>query len=344
MTAVAQYASVELPQLPRLDRFFPDCGLGLVELVAGVDYGFPDLKKIWFGNTFQYRPPADGQWLNANKVELAAHFSVAPGVPSRAVERLRKYYQVEVHTQAFAELDALLREVHRTLSRKLPAIASFDMSFLQEAGRRNGKLQPHMIGIVGWDVPGGKLRIVDQVRGELAIPFEQLELSFQRFVAQGEKFCVLRCERSSSGPSLPLERETIVEWLREAVGNRRSPDPHLGLNALARVAADVATAVEVEQKAFAIPGQWIISHDRHALRKQLPYWKEAQVADSARLEGIDRALAKAFTVWFEIDMTIERAIHDNDVVRMRKASRLLSEAVRLEDELTTLLERASERA
>jgi hypothetical protein len=339
--AVTQYSVVDLRGLPRLDRFFPDCGLGLVEFVTGLEHGFPDLKKVWFGNTFEYRRSEGAGWLNANGVELAATFSVTRDVREKAFERLGKYFQVEVHMDVVHGFDALLRAVHQTMSRGLPAISSFDMSFLQEPGRSNGNLQPHMIGIVGLNVPESRLRIVDQVRGEVSVPLEQLEHSFRRFAEHRQDFCLLRCERKASGASLPLDRDVVLECVRGAVQNLRSREPHLGLNALKQAVTDVEAAIEAEQKAFAIPGQWIFSHDRHALKKALPYWSEAGVAGADHLAELDSALGRAFTTWFEIDMTIERAIHGNEVARMRRASRLLSDVVRLEEALTVLLERVA---
>lgn len=337
------YSSVAVSGLPKLDRFFPDCALALIELVARKEFEFDDLKKIWFGSTFEYQPPRSSEWLNANRVEFAGRLFTAGDVRGRAFEYLGRYYGMQVESETFVNFGRLLDDVHRTLSRGTPAVTMFDMSFLQPPERRNAALQPHMIAIAGWDSAAGTLRIVEQVRGELTISMSQYEESFQRFAESASNFYVLRCALKPGTASAPLNRDEVIANVRSAVANLRSNDSNLGLNALRQLTHDVKNALEVERKPFAIPGQWIFSHDRHALRAGLKYWREAAVAPERQLVELGDRLAEAFGTWFQIDMTIERAIYQADVERMREALALLEQVARTEANLADLLESIASR-
>jgi hypothetical protein len=332
-----EYPRVELTGLPKLDRFFPDCALGLVELFASHAYGFRDLKKIWFGNTFAYERPESGRWLSASRVELAGHFSLAGDVRGRAFRWLEKYYGIRVDAQRFHDFDALLHAVHGTLSSGLPALSMFDMSFLQREGRANGKVQPHLVGIAACDVAAGTLVLVDQVRGKVPVPLARYEESLRRFAAEDHEFCLLHCERIRSEAPLPLDRAEILSELRAALTNLHSAEATLGLNALSSLELDVSRALEAEKQPFAIPGQWVFSHDRSALKKALPYWEEAQVGSSALRSRLAGLLGDAFALWFQMDMTIERALYERDVAHMHAALRELREASRVEGELARVL-------
>jgi hypothetical protein len=337
-TELEGYPSVALNGLPKLDRFFPDCALGLVELVARKALGVPDIKQIWFGNTFDYRPPIAPEWLSASRVEFAGTFFVTDDVRPRALRYLERCYGFTVSPRQFVDLGALLDEIHGSLQRGVPAISMFDMSFLQEPERRSGKLRPHMIAVAGWDEAAHSLTIVDQVKGQIAIPRKQLEDSFHRFADAGHEFFILECRRGAQAEVSALGREQTLEDIRRAVVNLRSTEPNLGLNALRRLGADANTALEVEKRPFAIPGQWIFSHDRHAVRSGLRYWKEAGVASPAVLGRLDRLLGEAFGAWFQMDMTIERAIMEKSVSRMREALAALDVVVPIEVALADALE------
>jgi hypothetical protein len=109
------------------------------------------------------------------------------------------------------------------------------------------------------------------------------------------------------------------------------------LNALRSLAGDLHEAIESQQQAFAIPGQWIFSHDRHALRRGLPYWQEADVTSAVELERLERLLGEAFTFWFQMDMTIERALYEKDVGRMREALAILHKVTPIEERIADVL-------
>jgi hypothetical protein len=337
-TAKALDSRVEVGGLPRLDRFFPDCALGLVELVAQKSFGLPNLKMCWFANTFEYRAPHPPAWLNANRVELAGRLFIAGTPREEALQRLRRFYGIRVEKLVFDDFDALIAEVHRSLSRGTPAMSEFDMALLLPPGRSNGRVQPHMIGVIGCDVPGGTLRIAEQLHGEVIIPLSQYQTAFHRFQEQRCEFSILRCVSDGPEERPRFTQEEIASAVRGALDNLTSSSLHLGLNALRRAGRDVAEAIEVERAAFAIPGQWIFSHDRHALRGGLPYWHEAGVITKIQQGELDKVLAQAFRVWFQIDMTIERALHRKDLEQMREASTLWAKVVMLEERLAALLE------
>jgi hypothetical protein len=222
-----RHAAVEVRGLPRLDRFFPDCALGLVELYAGRAYGLRDLKKIWFGNTFNYERHAAGGWLRANRVEFAGTFSLDGDVRGKAFEALRRYYGIRSRSVSFDDFGAILDEVHATLTRGVSALSAFDMWYLQSEGRSNGRVDPHMIGIFAIDPQAGTLRAMDQVRVGVTIPLSQYAESLVRFSQENPDFFFLKCERDGDGDSLPLDRDGVLRDVRAAVANA-VPNQHSG--------------------------------------------------------------------------------------------------------------------
>src|SRR5688572_6470227 len=109
-TQSAQPALI-LSALPRPDRFFPNCGLSLVELVARARFGFPDIKKCWFGGTFVYRAAAGNVGLRRNGLELDAEISLAGDAYGRALERLDHYYGITIRRERMSSFDQTLRAV-----------------------------------------------------------------------------------------------------------------------------------------------------------------------------------------------------------------------------------------
>lgn len=332
----ARYASVDVGKVPKLDRFFPDCELGLIELFARSEWGCKNLKKVWFSNTFDYERPNRAAWLAPNGIELAASMRPAWDVRDVAFRRLEQYYGIQTTRCVFDGFGPLLANVHAALERRRPVLTCLDMSFLQSESRAKGLFQPHMVAIIGWNASASTLALVDQVRGRVDIPFAHYEQSFSRFREHQRDFYLLECSRLQHEPP-PLTPEAIRADIRRAVDNLFSPEPNLGLNAVSELARDVASAVDAEQRAFAIPGLWIVSHDRFAAREGLPYWAEAGVVGGATLAALDQTLQAAFAGWFDVDMGIERSLHEQNPERMRAVSGAIRKVSDVEQRLAELL-------
>jgi hypothetical protein len=337
-SSLSDCESIEVTKVPKLDRFFPDCELGLLELVARAEWAIPDLKKAWFNNTFVFRREGSA-WLAPNQIELNASLTPVEGDRARAFARLEKYYQIRTIRRVFPDFASTWQDVYQTLRRGKPAITCVEMSFLQDEGRGRGLFQPHMVAIVGWDRQRAALKIVDQVRDTLWIPMAHYEESFGRYAANRRAFDVLHCTREVTTPPLPLSRDDVHEEIRFAVDNLRSPAAHLGLNGLCELASVALQAVKAERRPFAIPGVWLVSHDRHALRQTLQYWREADVADTATLRALDRALKASFVAWFEIDMGIERSLREQSAAQMKAVAEAIRQVIPLEESIASLLEK-----
>jgi hypothetical protein len=169
------------------------------------------------------------------------------------------------------------------------------------------------------------------------VPRSLLETSFRRYRERARPVHVLECRRSESFADLPLAREAVLADVRQAVDNLYSEAPHLGLNALHQVARDVAAGVAQTKQAFAIPGLWAISHDRHALKAGLVHWREARVAAPSTLDALERTLQASFGAWFDIDMNIERSLYEHSAERMSGVATALHEVARVEKELAESL-------
>jgi hypothetical protein len=332
-----RYKAVELTNVPTLDRFFPHCTLGLVEFFARAQWELPDLKKIWFASTFEYKRASAPSWLAANQIELAGRIKYAGDVEARSFLQLDEYYGITIESLVFSDYSKLFDHVHECLQRKAPVITSFDMSLLQGERRAKGLFQPHMVSVVGWDAHQGVLKLVEQVKGKLAIPCSQFEESFKRYTEHRKEVCVLRCSRRPGHVTLPLRRDVVHAQINQALQNLYSDAANLGLNALTLLAADVVTAAQAEKKAFVIPGLWVFSHDRHALLKGLPYWRQAGIAKDDQLTSLHSVLDAAFQAWFEIDMMIERALYEQDPGMMNSIAEAIRQVSGIEAQLAALL-------
>jgi hypothetical protein len=338
ISSVPLCESIELTKVPKLDRFFPDCELGLIELFARSEWGIPDLKKAWFNNTFVFERRGS-DWLAPNQIELNASLIPVEGDRARAFARLERYYQIRTTRRVFPDFAATWHDVYQTLRRGKPAIVCVEMSFLQDEGRGRGLFQPHMVAIVGWDRQREALKIVDQVRDTMWIPLAHYEESSERYAANRRAFDVIHCTRTVDAPPLALRRDEVHDEIRFAVGNLLSPAAHLGLNGLRQLASVATQAVEAEGRPFAIPGVWLVSHDRHALRQTLQYWREADVADKPTLGALDRALKASFVAWFEIDMGIERSLREQSGVQMKAVAEAIRAVIPVEECIAGLLEK-----
>lgn len=330
------YDSTQLDAVPKLDRFFPDCTLGLVEFFAKAEWSLRDLKKIWFGSTFEYQKAVPQPRLAANGIELDVRFTTAGDVRGQGFQKLGELYGIQVVERPFDSFSALLAELHARLRSGKPVLTYIDMSFLQGEQRAKGLFQPHSVAAVGWNASEQTLSIVDQVRGKVAVSFAQYEESFGRYRERNLDFCILDCVRPEAR-DVPLGRSSLHAQVRAAVANLSSADARFGLRALRALTDDVSAASETVQRPFAIPGLWIFSHDRHALREAVPYWREAEAADDATLRALHEALGQAFGEWFQIDMTIERSLYEQDAARMRKVADGLRAVYRTEERLASIL-------
>ncbi len=329
---------LEVQGLLKLDRFFPDCALGLIELTARLRFGIPDLKKVWFGNTFEYKAPRGPSWLASDGVTLAGSLSVLGGTRDLAIERLEKLYGISVERRHFAVLDDLVEAVESELASGAPAMVMLDKTLLLKTGGAESEPEPHIVAVVGIDGARRQLRVLEQVRGEISLEFSEFEESFRRFRAVQRDVILLGCSRVEGHQELPLEATALHGWIHRTLENLRSADPTYGLSALKESAFDFAKIVELEKRPFRIPGQWIFSHERHTLRAALPHWERCGVLNGTTSRALNEALKMSFAHWFQLDMTIERAIHEQDLNSMRTASALLFDALPREERIADIFE------
>lgn len=325
----------QLAHLPRLDRFFPNCLLGAVELVARFSFGFADIKKCWFGNTIVYSAPTSG-WVAANGFEFTGRIAVAQEAHCRALARLEEYYGIQIAAERLASVEDALDSIYACLDSGKPAISSFELSLL-DSRRPQGQFRPHYSVVGGIDFDRGFLRVLDSAQGEHQITFDRFALGFERYTQHDMAFEIVRPACESPGSSRSLQRSQAGADVARSLENLESDDPTRGLSALRRCIVDVERAHADLGRPFYVPGLWIFSHDRNCFRRALPYWREAALVPPRLLERLDGQLTRAFEIWFQADMTIERSITEGDGAQMREVPRILQRVVPIEVEISESL-------
>jgi hypothetical protein len=321
-----------------VDRFFPNCILGLVEVVARARWGVPDLKKAWFGLGLEYTPPRGGKWLSDNGIEFSGRFDLTAGTRERAFARLRALHGIELEKERLLDERDVLRRLVEILRAGFPVLTTFDMSVLQLAGRAEGLFQPHFVGVVGYDGSHQRLEMIDQVKGAFSVNAAELATIVRRFEHHNEPFYFVHPRRVPSFSDEALDPRTVKSELSVALANLRSSSPVLGLRAIENLARDVEKAIESEGRPFAIPGIWIVSHDRHALAEQLPYWEQCGVISSASGKRLRSALEESFYAWFEVDMAIELSLYELSAQLMSEVPPKLRAAARTDAAMSLALE------
>jgi hypothetical protein len=321
-----------------VDRFFPNCMLGLVEVVARARWGVPDLKKAWFGVGLEYTPPRGAKWLSENGIEFGGRFDLTAGTRERAFARLRALHGIELEKERFLREEDALRRLVETLRSGCPVLTTFDMSVLQPERRAEGLFQPHFVGVVGFDGSQERLEMIDQVKGGFALSVAEFATIVRRFVRRNEPFYFVHPRRDSAFSDRSLDPCSIKKELSVALANLCNGSPTLGLRAIGTLARDVEQAVESEGRPFAIPGMWIVSHDRHALAKQLPYWEQCGAIDSAKSSCLRAALEESFYAWFEVDMAVELSLFEQSAQLMSEVPPKLRAAAQTDAEMARALE------
>jgi len=320
-----------------VDRFFPNCMLGLVEVVARARWGVPDIKKAWFGLGLAYTRPRAGQWLAENRIEFGGRFDLPAGTREKAFARLSALYGIELEKERFVTEEDVLRRLVETLRSGAPVLTTFDMSVLQPEGRAEGLFQPHYVGVVEFDGRQQRLEMIDQVKGGFALGVAEFVAIVRRFVDRDEPFYFVHPRRDSAPSEEALDAASIRKEVSVALANLRSSSPTLGLQAIETLATDVERAIESEGRPFAIPGMWIVSHDRHALAKQLPYWEQSGIIRGAK-DRLRSALEESFYAWFDVDMAVELSLYEQSAELMKEVPPKLRAAARTDAELVVALE------
>jgi hypothetical protein len=316
---------VVLQGLPRLDRFFPHCLLGLIELVARTSYQLNDIKMCWSAHTIEYEPVRRERWLRDNELHLSADIGVDQGAYRRALRRLESHYQISVIEKVPGSLEDLVETIWSSLMRGVPAITSLDMGFFHGSRRSRGALDAHVIGVTAFDPGRGLFRVVDQVKGDFEVTLDDYAASFERHRSCGREFTVVECQRTPGMTVRPLDRATIAADVRRTLDNLESDDPTCGLSALRQLQADVVAAHDVLQAPFLIPGLWTLSHDRYCSRKMLTYWRQVAPEADDLLSKLDIQLRRTFELWFMADATVEHGVRADDSSAMAKLAALLDQ-------------------
>lgn len=329
--------SIALRGLPRLDRFFPSCGLGVVELTARARFDVTDIKPCWFASGFEYRRPDELLSLAPREGgELPVHLGVGGGPGRRAWQLLENLYGISVEKQTLATFDAFARWITDSLERDMPALVLMDQSFLPGRARWEGAYSPHMVAVTGVDSHRRSLLITEQVLGRIEWMADDVVSSFERVSDNAENFA-LGCRKTGPTVSSLVGPRDIIGHLDGCLRNRQSTEPLIGLNGLRLFASDLMHVYETFQGSFSIPGMWIFSHDRHAFRRTLMYWRQALPSQRAMLNQLDAHLGLCFEEWFAVDMCVESSVRSG-AAKMAEGVDRVARIVELEETLTVILQ------
>lgn len=327
--------SLTVGNLPRLDRFFPSCGLGLVELTARGRFGAKDIKPCWFATGFHYTRPEVGLAVPQNSGELPVHIGVGAGPGRRAWTLLESLYGISVEKLALSTFEAFASWITESLRNDMPALVLMDQNFLPGRAGWDGPYSPHMVAVTGVDTQKNALLVSEQVLGKVEWSADGVISSFERVSRNAENFA-LSCRQIGAISSRLVEPEDVAGHLDECLANRYSAETGIGLNGLRQFVSDVRHAYEACRSPFSVPGMWIFSHDRHALRRSLSYWELALPNQRALLKRLDAVLASCFEEWFAVDMCIESSTRGG-ADKMAEGVERLSRTVELEERLTLIL-------
>lgn len=328
--------AVRLQGIPRLDRFFPNCALGLIEMTARARMGVRDLKPCWFANTIEYAREPSLTLLPGARTELDVRVGVGTGPMKDAWTRLRNLYGLSVRRHDFATAEGMTQWIMSSLAHDLPALITIDQSFLAERSRWRGTYSPHMVAVVGVDPHTESLELVEQVYGRIRWPLADFIASFSSVSSNGANFA-LECVFSELRSNPKVSEQDIRQHLDSCLTNLRSPQDDLGLNGLRALVREASQAYSTFRRPFALPGLWIFSHDRHALKRSLHYWRLAAPRQMDLFVKLERTLSACFDHWLTADSRIEHSIN-HGVDEMSLALQALNDLVQLETVLCETLE------
>src|SRR5690242_15441846 len=107
--------AIMLADVPRIDRFFPNCFFGLIELAARWKYGLRDIKKAWLNHGFTYDRPPGQLRVRPDGLNLDVTLS-SPDVARRQIDAsLDHYYGLRVEKTRYEDFDVVVRTLRELL-------------------------------------------------------------------------------------------------------------------------------------------------------------------------------------------------------------------------------------
>lgn len=310
-------------------------------MTARARAGVRDLKACWFANTIEYARESSLAISPGMRSELTVRVGVGSDPLKEAWKRLGSLYGISAHRHDFVSVEEMAQWIAHALASDVPALVTIDQSFLAERSRWRGNYSPHMVAVVGLDPSTATLDLVEQVYGRIRWSLDDFVASFCSVSSNGKNFA-LECLFNEPTSGSSLSAPDIVQHLDSCLSNLRSSEEGLGLNALRTMVRDASHAYETFRRPFTLPGLWIFSHDRHALRRSLHYWRLAAPGQTELFTKLERTLGACFDHWLTADSQIEHGIN-HGVDQMSVALQALSQLVDLETTLCETLEELGDR-
>lgn len=336
---------VILQDFPAIAKHWASCTLGCIEAVCKYQFDTPTLADCQYDHTFSYERPHGGIQRDADGTNLALAFQALPVSSAAGAQRIRELYGIESRRhflRTASEFEHFALEVLRG-GRALAIV--FDWFYV--AGRREYQRihAPHTMCLVGIDIGGGLVHLVDQYHGRLKVPREVfagfIDFSSQdgREGAQLMEFLQLATFSPSDTSRLPELQRNLERFL----DNLQSSDRSRGLGALQAFRDELNAFMDVERSApavFYVPGLWEFgmqrAHFAEALRVIETFHPVLSSADGHELLGALEALHRR---WCALNFDAEAALLKNRPHLLAKAFAGLDAIICHEGEMPRRFER-----
>lgn len=295
---------------PRIERYFPQCKIGVFEAVARFVFGIQDFGKLYGRHTFTYKREPGPIRYHANGVELDLWIHCAPLGELELESAVEDIYGLRFVAQVFQDLKSYVSYCVDNIARGLPVATNFDLKFVADR-REYGKVStPHIIALHGYDARTGSFVAAEQMLGTTTIERHDLEAGLEQVALDWGGMHVWRCVRVRD-TERQLTRAEVLANIDANIENLSSSSDALGLSALGRFCADLTEYIASNGnggRPFSLPGLWVFSHERHVTKKWLSAIEPLCGDQRALLDDFRTLMTELFNGWLGVDYLLEKCL------------------------------------
>jgi hypothetical protein len=336
---------VILQDFPDISRHWPTCALGCIEAICKYQFGTPPLADCQYDHTFHYERRRGGILRDAEGTNLDLEFHATPGNFGATTRRVREAHGIEIRHHSFFSVREFEAFALEALRERRALVVVFDWFYME--GRREYQRihAPHCACVVGIEVGGGPVHLVDQYCGRLKIPGEAFA-DFLAFSAgegrDGAEFMAFDRRAAFTPPHSNRLVELGIN-IEHFLDNLQSTDSARGLAALQAFKDEINAFMDAERAApavFYVPGLWQHApqraHFAEALRVIERVHPEFTIPDRDELM---RGLEVLYRSWFDLNLNAEAGLITNRPPLIAKAFAGLDAIIGHEREIPGRLER-----